>query len=127
EGLKIAFGPQKNNQYCRIGSIKSNMGHLTHAAGVAGFVKAALSLHFRALPPSINYERPNPAIDFANSPFVVNEHLTPWESSETPRLAGISSFGVGGTNVHIILEESPNQTVQPSETDTDAAPGLINW
>src|SRR5690606_10710866 len=74
-----------------------------------------------------NYERPNPAIDFANSPFVVNEHLTPWESSETPRLAGISSFGVGGTNVHIILEESPNQTVQPSETDTDAAPGLINW
>ncbi|MFB2121332.1 amino acid adenylation domain-containing protein [Parapedobacter sp. 2B3] len=124
EGLKMAFGPQPSKQYCRIGSIKSNMGHLTHAAGVAGFIKTALSLHFRLIPPSINYKAPNPAIDFANSPFVVNDQLTPWES-ETARRAGISSFGVGGTNVHIILEEAP---VQPKQLpQTGVPPYLVNW
>ena len=128
EGLQMAFGQQEQKQYCRIGSVKSNMGHLTHAAGAAGFIKTALSLHHKVIPPSINYRSPNPAIDFDNSPFVVNDQLTEWKS-DTPRRAGISSFGVGGTNVHIILEEYLGDTAEPvplppASVDT---PFLISW
>jgi len=96
-------------QFCAIGSVKSNFGHLTAAAGVAGLIKTALSLKHKIIPPSINYEKPNPAIDFGNSPFYVNDKLTSWNSDGLPRRAGVSSFGVGGTNVHIIVEEAPEQ------------------
>lgn len=128
EGLQMAFGQQERKQYCRIGSVKSNMGHLTHAAGAVGFIKTALSLHHKILPPSINYRRPNPAIDFANSPFVVNDQLTTWES-ETPRRAGVSSFGVGGTNVHIILEEYPDTQTEQMDTTLNAVTDrcIISW
>ncbi|GAB3929089.1 polyketide synthase [Larkinella terrae] len=105
EGLKMAFGPSVPHQYCAIGSIKSNMGHLTAAAGVAGFIKTALALHHRLIPPSLGFSKPNPHIDFATSPFYVNTALTEWKSDQ-PRRAGVSSFGVGGTNVHVVLEES---------------------
>src|SRR5690606_38491254 len=87
EALNMVFGSQGVRQYCRIGSLKSNMGHLTHAAGVAGLIKTVLSLHFREIPPSINFERPNPAIDFEKSPFIVNNTLIPWET-HGPRRAG---------------------------------------
>ncbi|MCE7071043.1 amino acid adenylation domain-containing protein [Dyadobacter sp. CY327] len=107
EGLKIAFGEQAEKQFCAIGSIKSNMGHLTAAAGVAGLIKTTLALYHKQIPASINYIQPNPNIDFANSPFYVNDKLNTWES-ETSRRAGVSSFGVGGTNVHVILEEFEN-------------------
>ena len=123
EGLKMAFGSQKENQYCAIGSIKSNMGHLTQAAGVAGFIKTTLALHKKQLPPSLFFEEPNPDIDFENSPFYVNAKLKNWESSQKRR-AGVSSFGVGGTNVHVILEEA-DQTEQKTGTFTKAQ--LINW
>jgi len=144
EGLTAAFGPQDRNQYCAIGSIKSNMGHLTQAAGVAGLIKAVLSLHYRQLPPSINYERPNPAIDFANSPFYVNATLRDWtQEDETapdqttphranprrtnPRRAGVSSFGVGGTNVHVVLEEFAETIAEPV-SDKPARPvQLLTW
>ncbi|PSB59204.1 type I polyketide synthase [Chamaesiphon polymorphus] len=97
-------------QFCGIGSIKSNLGHLTAAAGVAGFIKTVLALYHRQIPPSINYDRPNPHIDFANSPFYVNDKLVDWHSQgDTPRRAGVSSFGGGGTNAHVILEEPPQQ------------------
>ena len=104
EGLKIAFGEQANNQYCAIGSIKSNMGHLTAAAGVAGLIKTTLALYYKQIPPSINFEQANTNIIFEDSPFYVNTVLKDWES-DTVRRAGVSSFGVGGTNVHLVLEE----------------------
>jgi amino acid adenylation domain-containing protein len=108
DGLVSAFGEQTERQYCAIGSIKSNMGHLTQAAGVVGFIKATLALHNRQIPASLGFNKPNPAIDFANSPFFVNTKLTDWEAkANQPRRAGVSSFGVGGTNVHVVLEESP--------------------
>ncbi|MES2278519.1 MAG: amino acid adenylation domain-containing protein [Bacteroidota bacterium] len=111
DGLKLAFGKQSKNQYCAIGSAKSNMGHLTAASGVTGFIKTALSLYHQQLVPSLFYTQPNPAIDFAASPFYVNSALKPWESSTT-RTAGVSSFGVGGTNVHVVLQEFENKIQQ---------------
>lgn len=123
EGLNIAFGKQEKKQFCAIGSLKSNMGHLTIAAGVASFIKTTLALYYKQIPASINYTKPNPNIDFTNSPFFVNTILKDWESNDTRR-AGISSFGVGGTNVHIVLEESDHNTPLSSET---RKPRLICW
>ncbi|MGY0037909.1 beta-ketoacyl synthase N-terminal-like domain-containing protein [Pedobacter sp. NJ-S-72] len=80
EGLKQAFGEQSEQQFCAIGSIKSNMGHMTAAAGVAGLIKTTLALYYKEIPPSINFEKPNPNISFAGSPFYVNDRLTPWET-----------------------------------------------
>ncbi|MVN75041.1 amino acid adenylation domain-containing protein [Hymenobacter sp. HMF4947] len=104
EGLTMAFGEQAAKQFCALGSIKSNMGHLTAAAGVAGFIKTALALHYQQLPASLGFAAPNPHIDFVNSPFFVNTELRPWAAASARR-AGVSSFGVGGTNVHVVLEE----------------------
>jgi amino acid adenylation domain-containing protein len=104
EGLQMAFGKQSLNGYCAIGSIKSNMGHLTAAAGVAGVIKTILALKHQKIPASLGYERANPTIDFESSPFYVNNILSDWKC-EGKRRAGVSSFGVGGTNVHIIVEE----------------------
>ena len=106
EGLKMAFGKQQKNGYCAIGSIKSNMGHLTAAAGVAGLIKTILAMNNKLIPPSLGFEKPNPAIDFENSPFFVNSTLSNWHSDK-PLRAGVSSFGVGGTNVHLVVEEYP--------------------
>ncbi|ROU06209.1 non-ribosomal peptide synthetase [Lysobacter enzymogenes] len=92
-------------QFCGIGSVKSNLGHLDTAAGLVGCIKVALSLRHGEIPPSLNYARPNPAIDFANSPFYVVDRRTPWPQRETPHRAGVSSFGIGGTNAHALLEQ----------------------
>src|SRR5262245_841551 len=97
--------------FCAIGSLKTNIGHLGEAAGVAGFIKTVLSLQHRQIPASLHYESPNPQIDFATSPFFVNATLREW-SSMTPRRAGITSLGAGGTNCHVIVEEAP--TPEPS-------------
>jgi len=93
--------------FCAIGSVKPNVGHLDIASGVTGLIKASLAVRTGLIPPSLHYERANPAIDFANSPFFVNTKLSPWVSSSAPRRAGVSAFGVGGTNAHVILEEAP--------------------
>ncbi|WP_170480116.1 type I polyketide synthase [Ruegeria arenilitoris] len=93
--------------FCRLGSVKTNIGHLDTAAGVASLIKASLSLHNRQLPPSLGYEKPNPAIDFDHSPFLVNDQLTDWVPRNGPRRAGVNSLGVGGTNAHAILQEAP--------------------
>ena len=100
--------------YCGIGSVKSNFGHLSCAAGVAGLIKTVLALEHGAIPPTVHYQAPNPAIDFASSPFYVTTRLQPWERNGTPRRAGVSSFGVGGTNAHLVVEEAP-QRHAPSE------------
>jgi amino acid adenylation domain-containing protein len=94
--------------FCALGSIKSNLGHLTAASGVAGLIKTALSLHHRKLPPSLFFESPNPNIAFSSTPFFVQRKLADWHAPEgQPRRAGVSSFGVGGTNAHVVLEEAP--------------------
>ncbi len=93
--------------FCAIGSLKTNLGHLDTAAGVAGLIKTVLALQHKMLPPSLHFETPNPKIDFANSPFYVNTTLTEWKTNNSPRRAGVSSFGMGGTNAHVILEEAP--------------------
>jgi len=102
----------KRSGYCPIGSVKTNIGHLDSGAGVAGVIKTTLALRDKLIPPSLNFENPNPQIDFEQSPFYVNTELRKWESNGNPRYAGVSSFGLGGTNAHIILEESP--AVEPS-------------
>ncbi|RFU11951.1 SDR family NAD(P)-dependent oxidoreductase [Rhodobacteraceae bacterium W635] len=95
--------------FCRIGSVKTNIGHLDTAAGVASLIKAALALYHRQMPPSLGYEAPNPAIDFAGSPFTVNDRLTDWPQTDHPARAGVNSLGVGGTNAHVVLEEAPRR------------------
>ncbi len=99
--------------FCAIGSVKTNIGHLDAAAGVAGFIKVVLALEHRELPPSLHFETANPQIDFDRSPFRVNTALVPWAPpAGAPRRAGVSSFGLGGTNAHVIVEEAP--ALEPS-------------
>jgi len=94
-------------QYCAIGSVKSNIGHLDAAAGIAGLIKTVLSLEHGEIAPSLNFETPNPQIDFASSPFFVNAQLRAWDDKDGVRRAGVSSFGIGGTNAHAVLEQAP--------------------
>jgi len=109
EALKQAFWPHTTNRgYCTLGSIKSNIGHVTAAAGVAGLIKTVLALNRELIPPTIGFSRHNPEINFENSPFFVSAKLLPWPRRPgMPRRAGVSSFGVGGTNAHVIVEEAP--------------------
>ncbi len=94
--------------YCALGAVKTNVGHLSTAAGAAGLIKTVLALTHRQIPPSLNFQQPNPAIDFDNSPFFVNAELREWPATGSgPRRAGVSSFGMGGTNAHLVLEEAP--------------------
>ncbi|UWR84963.1 acyltransferase domain-containing protein [Phaeobacter inhibens] len=102
--------------YCRIGSVKTNIGHLDTAAGVAGLIKTTLALHHGQIPPSLGYEAPNPAIDFETSPFVVNDHLRDWTSAKGPRRAAINALGVGGTNAHAVLEQA---APRPASDESD--------
>jgi len=108
--LKKVFGSRRDeNNLCAIGSVKTNVGHLDTAAGVVGLLKTVLAIKHRALPPSLNFQSPNPSLDLEHSPFYVNTKLTEWKSGRNPRRAGVSSFGIGGTNAHVILEEAPGQ------------------
>jgi amino acid adenylation domain-containing protein len=109
-GLTQAFrAGTDRKQFCAIGSVKTNIGHLDTAAGVAGFIKTVLCLHHKTLPAILHFQAPNPKIDFVNSPFFVNTELRRWErpDEKTPRRAGVSSLGMGGTNTHVVLEEAP--------------------
>lgn len=93
--------------FCRIGSVKTNIGHTDTAAGVASLIKTVLALQHRQIPPSLGYEKPNPAIAFDDSPFVVNDQLSAWPVNDHPPRAAVNSLGVGGTNAHAILEAAP--------------------
>ena len=108
--------PRKNG--CLIGSVKTNIGHLDEAAGIAGLIKTILALQHKIIPPSLNFEKPNPKIDFENSPFAVNTVLKDWQKGDFPRRAGVSSFGMGGTNCHLILEESLTPLSPASEPES---------
>ncbi|MBY0376012.1 MAG: KR domain-containing protein, partial [Bryobacteraceae bacterium] len=108
EALTRAFRSSTNETgFCALGSVKTNIGHLDAAAGVAGLIKTVLALNHRMIPPSLHFHVPNQQIDFTNSPFYVNTKLVPWVCNGTVRRAGVSSFGLGGTNAHVILEEAP--------------------
>ncbi|OEZ32100.1 type I polyketide synthase [Variovorax boronicumulans] len=117
EALAVAYAEHTDARgYCTLGSLKSNVGHMVTAAGAAGLIKTALSLHHELIPPTAHFTAPNPAIDFARTPFHVSNQLQPWPRAALPRRAGVSSFGVGGTNAHVVLEEAPARqarTTQP--------------
>ncbi|MFD1342240.1 type I polyketide synthase [Litorisediminicola beolgyonensis] len=108
--LSQAFRETTENEgFCRIGSVKTNIGHLDTAAGAASLIKTALALHNGQIPPSLGFEAPNPAIAFEGSPFLVNDRLSDWLRTGAPRRAGVNSLGVGGTNAHVVLEEAPER------------------
>ncbi|MBB5062611.1 type I polyketide synthase [Granulicella mallensis] len=105
--LREAFGDCDGRRaFCALGSVKSNVGHLDSAAGVAGLMKAVLTLHHREMPPMLNFRRPNPATHMEDGPFYVNSESIHFSQERTLR-GGVSSFGIGGTNVHVVLEEAP--------------------
>lgn len=104
-----------------IGSVKTNFGHLEGAAGVAALIKVVLSLQHRAIPPHLHFQTPNPYIPWDRIPFAVPTELTPWPENHCPRLAGVSSFGMSGTNVHVVLEEAPASLPSPESV----APQLL--
>ena len=101
-------GHTERSGYCAIASVKGNVGHLGAAAGICGFIKAARCVSEGLIPASLNFDEPNPAIDFAASPFHVNTALRKWPDADGPRRAGVSAFGVGGTNAHVIIESPPS-------------------
>jgi len=104
---KVFRGSTKKKGFCAIGSVKTNIGHLDITAGVAGLIKTVLVLEHKQLPPSLHFEESNPTIDFPESPFFVNTKLKEWVNDKGPRYAAVSSFGIGGTNSHVVLEEAP--------------------
>ncbi|MFL5541705.1 MAG: type I polyketide synthase, partial [Longimicrobiaceae bacterium] len=108
--------------FCALGAVKTNIGHVDCAAGVAGLIKAVLALEHRTLPPTLHFEAPNPETGLDGSPFYVNTELRPWERNGGPLRAGVSSFGMGGTNAHAVLEEAPEP---PPSPPSDAAELLV--
>ena len=108
-------------QFCGVGSVKSNIGHTDAAAGVASFIKACLSAYHKTIPPTLHYQTPNPHIDFKNTPFYVVDKLTPWKSDKK-LIIGVSSFGIGGTNSHIIVEEPPRVNIDKTTSENYIIP-----
>lgn len=127
-GLTEAFRDSTDRKgYCGLGSVKSNIGHVDKAAGLAGLIKTALALKHEAIPANLHWQAPNPKLNLPDTPFYIVDRLTDWPAQpNTPRIAAISSFGVGGTNSHAILQEAPVQTVaQDHNQDTDTAHLLV--
>jgi amino acid adenylation domain-containing protein len=125
EGLTQAFRQGTSDKgFCALGSLKSNVGHLVMAAGAASVIKTSLALCERRLPPSLHFTTANPRLDLADSPFVVNDSLRPWQTAGGPLRAGVSAFGVGGTNAHVILEEAPERV--PSDVASGAQLLLVS-
>jgi myxalamid-type polyketide synthase MxaD len=110
---------------CALGSVKTNVGHLEAAAGIAGLIKVALALRHREIPPSLHFEKPNPHIPFDELPLRVQTTLSPWPAESGPALAGVSSFGFGGTNAHVVLEEAPPPVVGMPEAERKTGTYLL--
>jgi acyl transferase domain-containing protein/NAD(P)-dependent dehydrogenase (short-subunit alcohol dehydrogenase family) len=114
-------------QFCLIGSVKTNIGHLEAAAGIAGVIKVVLMMRHRVIPKTLNIATLNPIIDFANSPFRVADQRTAWDSPVgTPRRAGVSSFGFGGVNCHVVLEERPEDVKQGTPAASEYFPFILS-
>ncbi|GHJ47261.1 hypothetical protein Cs7R123_46030 [Catellatospora sp. TT07R-123] len=108
EALTSVYGRgQGDRQWCALGSVKSNIGHLSQGAGIVGLIKTALALDHGLIPASLGYTAPNPALDLAATPFYVNATLATWDTGTAPRRAAVSSFGIGGTNAHVVLQQAP--------------------
>lgn len=108
-GTVLATG-RSPGSHCAVGSVKTNIGHLEAASGIAGLIKVALSLHHRQIPPSLHFHKVNPYIPLDKLPLQVQQSLGTWSEVDKPALAGVSSFGFGGTNAHVIIEEAPQMT-----------------
>jgi len=108
--------------YCGLGSVKPNVGHLSTASGAVGVIKAAKALGQRKLPPTLHFESPNPQLGLDKSPFFVSDQIVPLERGETPLRAGVSAFGIGGTNAHVVLEEAPHREPLPSRRSQHLLP-----
>ncbi|MFN7984970.1 MAG: type I polyketide synthase, partial [Vicinamibacterales bacterium] len=106
-----------DTEFCRLGSLKANIGHLDAAAGAAGLIKTVLALKHRHLPPLVNFQRPNPQLGLDRGPFAISAAGADWPGGASPRRAGVSSFGIGGTNAHVVLEEAPAATAAPAARD----------
>lgn len=119
-GLKAAFAGQSTKQTCAIGSVKSNLGHLDVAAGIAGLIKTTLCLKHRTLVPTLHMQRENPVLKMSEGPFYVNIETCEWKSDTGLRTAGVSAFGIGGTNAHVIVQQAP------SRSTADAVPAKRN-
>ncbi|MFE7562508.1 type I polyketide synthase [Kitasatospora sp. NPDC057500] len=119
-GLTKAFDTTRRG-YCAIGSAKANIGHLDAAAGAAGFARAVLALEHEEIPPSINFEAPNPALQLERTPFYVPTEVRAWPRGQEPRRAGVSAFGVGGTNAHVVLQEAPAPAPRTTATGAGTA------
>jgi 3-oxoacyl-(acyl-carrier-protein) synthase/aryl carrier-like protein len=119
-GLQRAFRKATEaRQFCGLGSVKPNIGHLDSVAGLAGLIKAALALKHRQLPPLPHFTKPNRSVGFELSPFFVNDRLRPWENGDDPRRCGVNAYSFSGTNCHIVLEEAPELPGEP-----DGSPGV---
>jgi acyl transferase domain-containing protein/thioesterase domain-containing protein/SAM-dependent methyltransferase/acyl carrier protein len=115
--LTQVYGPRaRRESLCAIGSVKTNIGHLGAAAGIAGLIKTVQALKHRQIPTSLHFRTPSPLIGLENSPFCVSRALSAWETGGAPRIAGVSSFGIGGTNAHVIVEEAPQAEVPRSRS-----------
>jgi myxalamid-type polyketide synthase MxaE and MxaD len=126
EALAAVLGPGRDPGCpCRIGSVKTNIGHLEAAAGIAGVIKVALALYHKEIPPSLHFEKANPHIPFEALPVQVQTHLTAWPAGPGPGLAGVSSFGFGGTNAHAVLEEAPAAAELPRAAAEENWPLLL--
>ena len=109
DGLSQVFRTQTQaTQFCALGSVKTNVGHLQITSGTAGFIKTALTLHHKVIPPMLNFNTPNPGLHIEQSPFFINTEAIEWKKGQHPRRAGVNSLGIGGTNAHAILEEAPD-------------------
>src|SRR5262249_29385447 len=108
QALEAALSERKREQgLCRVGSVKTNIGHLEAAAGIAGLIKVALALQYKQIPPHLHLKNLNPHIHFTKNCLTIPTELCPWSVGDQRRFAGVSSFGIGGTNAHVILEEAP--------------------
>ncbi|QQZ58492.1 type I polyketide synthase [Paenibacillus sonchi] len=108
EALELGYNPERRHA-CALGSVKTNIGHLDSAAGIASFIKTVLALKHNMLPPSLHFQTPNPVLKVIEKGFYINDRLTEWPRKNEPLRAGISAFGIGGTNAHIIVEQAPPQ------------------
>ena len=113
--------PMSGRRVCALGAVKTAIGHLDAAAGVAGFIKTVLALEHGQIPPTLHFTQPNPAVALDDSPFYINTTPVPWSGNGAPRRAGVSSFGIGGTNAHVVLEQAP----EPASSAPPPGPHVI--
>jgi pyochelin synthetase len=119
---QVFGGPRTDGSRCALGSLKTNIGHLDSAAGIAGLIKVVEALKHRQIPPTLHVSVPNRKIDFADSPFYLNSEPVEWRAGAAPRRAGVSSFGVGGTNAHVVVEEAPAAGERPAASGPHLLP-----